>query len=429
MLMALGMLVATGFSSCIYDYPEDPESGKGDGVMLVLDIQPVASQSPVSATDREKVKSLRVIMLSNGGLEINRRYDVNPTLASSFAATYTYTTIAGEKEIYLIANEDEITGYSFTENADLPASPSSNLKELLNSIPTEENGMNANGKKMRAVLESLYFPPSYTPDRGGDYYLPYVSYYSGFNVLDDDHRYYDNPIQMYLVPVATKFYFNFTNNRPSQVELNNIEIKNFNNLNFMMAKVESGDLYKDFKGQRLYWIDWLAKISELSHQYPDYGENLNFNNLYGWIDGYSMPAASTLFAKRFLDRTLTVDAAVTEPDETEDNGYKVITPGTLSLGPFYMPESWNPYTYYDTLTEQELTIQQYTLTLGMHDVMTDHFKDPTFNDIPIDNLKSLFRNTHVIINVTMNAGNLEIYAEITGWDVHHSQGYVVDTKP
>ena len=427
MLIAMGVLIAMGLSSCIYENPDDPTAKNDEKMLIILNIQPVASQVTNMGNNHEKVKSLRVIMLSNGGLEVNRRYDVDPTLATLFSATYTYKTTAGAKEIYLIANEDEITDYSFTENADLPASPSTNLKKLLNSIPVEENGSTAGGKAMKAVLESLYFPPKYYPDGNGDYYLPYVSYYTGFNVLDGDRRYADNPIQMYLVPVATKFYFNFTNNRPSEVELSNIEIKNFNNQNFMMAKM-TGDLYMDFDGQRLYWINWLAKISELSHQYSDYGDNINFNNLYGWIDGYSMPA-SLLEPKKFLDRIEKIDAAETEPDETQENGFKVVKPGTLSLGPFYMPESWNPYTYYDTLTEQELTIQQYTLTLGLHDVSTDSFKDPLFNDIPIDNLKSLFRNTHVIINVTLNSGNLEIYAEITGWDVHHSQGYVVDTKP
>ena len=429
-MIAIGMLMAMGISSCIYDYPDDPSADDGERMLMILDIQPVASQVTTIGNDHEKVKSLRVIMLSDGALEVNRRYDVDPTLASKFGATYTYNTVAGQKEIYLIANEDEITDYSFSQNADLPASPSGVLKDLLNSMPEEANGNVAGGKAMKAVLESLYFPPAYNPDGKGDYYLPYVSYYYGFNLQEGDRRYLENPIQMYLVPVATKFYFNFKNNRPSEVELSNIEIKNFNDLNFMMANfTDPEELYKNLDGEKLYWIDWLARISELSHQVPEYGENLNFNKRYGWIDGYGIPAGSGIGPKQFLDRTETIDAALTEPDDTEETGFRVIKPGTLSLGPFYMPESWNPYTYYDTLTEQELTIQQYTLTLGLHDVSTDTFKDPLFNDIPIDNLKSLFRNTHVIINVTLNSGNLEIYAEITGWDVHHSQGYVVDTKP
>lgn len=428
-LIGIFILLISGLSSCVYDYPADLPSKKGDEVVLILDIKPATSSVTNIGVDHEKVKSMRVIMLSNGSLEVNRRYDVASTLASDFSATYTYKTSPGEKEIYLIANEDEIKDYNFTSNADLPAKPAANMKDLLNSFPEGETGSIANGKGMKAVLESLYFPPAYNQDGKGDYYLPYVSYYPAFIVLDNDRRYEDNPIKMYLVPVATKFYFNFTNNRPSQVELSNIEIKSFNNLNFMIARVEDEEQYKVLNGEKLYWIDWLAKISELSHQFPEYGENINFNNLYGWINGYSMPASSTLASKKFLDGMLVIDAAETEKDDTGDNDYKVITPGTLSLGPFYMPESWNEYTYYDTLTEQELTIQQYTLTLGLHDVSTEPLKDPFFTDIPIDNLKSLFRNTHVIINVTMNAGNLEIYAEITGWDVHHSQGYVIDTKP
>lgn len=49
----------------------------------------------------------------------------------------------------------------------------------------------------------------------------------------------------------------------------------------------------------------------------------------------------------------------------------------------------------------------------------------TEQKIKIENLSSLFRNTHVIINVSMRHWNdVGAYAEIVDWSVHNMNGYL-----
>lgn len=427
----IAALWACCLSSCVYDnVPDNPADYNPQGVFVVLNVNPLSLNGPEIGNSHEKIMSLRVIMLSDGALEVNQKVSMTAVEASQLSRSFTFNTLPGTKEFFLIANEEKITNFSFEPETGIEVDGSTNFATLLAGFRPEPQGSNTVGTRLKAILENVCFEPDFTADLNGDYYLPYTSHYYGYNIGEDDQTYWHDPIKMYLVPVATKFIFRFINNRPNDVEISNIEIKNFNNIDFLTARLNQKEEHKYFGSEKLYWVDWLAKVSEESHKNVEYTDNENFNLEYGWINGYSMPSISSTAPKSFLEggQIRTVKAAITEPDESE-LGYKVIEPGILTMGPFYMPESWNEFKYYDNKLEEEVTIQQYTLTLGLHDITTDPSKDPPFNNVSIGNLKSLFRNTCVIITVRMDAGKLEIYAEMADWNKRYAQGYVTTGKP
>ena len=442
-LPVIAALCAIGLVSCTEKrYGGEPDGNGSDRMLLVLHIMPVDAESVMSNAEvREMIGSLRIILLSDGIIECNQLIEFNgpgPFTASQFNYDFTWTTFAGKKSFYLIANEGSVTdGLQFQlpegDDGDLPEMPES-LTELLNSYKAvgKEGLGNAeaedNCAELERVLNSICFEPDYTAD-GGDLYLPYVSYYSAEDVdaLDikkGDFLGEEAPYTLYLVPVATKFTFNFTNYRPNDVEINNITVSSANGANFLMARVGEDD-YKKLYGTSddsstwlpYYWIDWLARVSEASHQNQDFDNNQNFNTKYGWISLYDTPDGDTPEPQTFItaETFRKVDKAVKTGTEGEDEDG---TPGTLTLGSYYLPESLN--------IDPETGKLAYYITLGLHDVTQTEEDDPKFENQPIQNLNALFRNTRVIINVVLRQGNVRVYAEIAKWSEKSANGWVVE---
>lgn len=444
-LPVIAALCAVGLASCTKNRPDDGEpdgDGPEDRMLLVLHIMPVDGESVTTHAEvREMIGSLRIILLSDGIIECNQRIAFNgpgPFTASQFNYDFTWSTFAGKKSFYIIANEESVTNGLQFQRPDgdagvLPEVPVS-LTALLNSYKAvgKEGLGNAEAEnscaELERVLKSLCFKPDYTAE-GGDLYLPYVSYYSAedveaLNIKKGDFLGEEAPFTLYLVPVATKFTFNFTNYRPNNVEIKNITVSSANSANFLMARVGEGDYTKlygtsDDRSTWLpyYWIDWLARVSEASHQNEDFDNNQNFNTKYGWISLYDIPAGDTPKPQTLItaETFRTVDKAVKTGAEGEDEDG---TPGTLTLGSYYLPESRN----IDTETGR----LAYYLTLGLHDVTQTEDDDPKFENQPIQNLNALFRNTRVIINVVMRQGDVRVYAEIAKWSEKTANGWVVE---
>ena len=441
-LPVIAALCAIGLASCIEDRYDDGTDGNGsDRMLLVLHIMPVDAESVMSNAEvREMIGSLRIILLSDGIIECNQLIEFNgpgPFAASQFNYDFTWATFAGKKTFYIIANEGSVTdGLQFQlpegDDGDLPDVPES-FTALLNSYEAvgKEGLGNAEAEsscaELERVLNSICFEPDYTAD-GGDLYLPYVSYYSAEDIEELDIKKGDflgeeAPYTLYLVPVATKFTFNFTNYRPNNVEINNITVSSANGANFLMARVGEDD-YKKLYGTSddrstwlpYYWIDWLARVSEASHQNEEFDNNQNFNTKYGWISLYDTPEGDTPKPQKFISAETfrTVDKAVKTGAEGEDEDG---TPGRLTLGSYYLPESRN----IDPTGKQA-----YYITLGLHDVTQKEDDDPKFENQPIQNLNALFRNTRVIINVVMRQGNVRVYAEIAKWSEKSANGWVVE---
>lgn len=443
LLPVIAALCAAGLVSCTKNRDGDgPDDNGSDRMLLVLHLLPVDAESVMTDTKvREMIGSLRIILLSDGIIECNQLMEFDgpgPFAASQFNYDFTWATFAGKKSFYIIANEGSvIDGLQFQrpdgDDGVLPEVPES-LTALLDSYEAvgKEGLGDAEAEnscaELEMVLKSICFEPDYTVD-GGDIYLPYVSYYSAeeveaLDIKKGDFLGEEAPFTLYLVPVATKFTFNFTNYRPNDVEIKDITVSSANGAGFLMARVGEGDYRKlygtsDDRSTWLpyYWIDWLARVSEASHKNEDFDDNQNFNTKYGWISLYDIPEGDTPEPQTFIsaETSRMVGKAVKTGAEGEDEDG---IPGTLTLGPYYLPESRN----IDTVTGR----LAYYLTLGLHDVTQTDEDDPKFENQPIQNLNALFRNTRVIINVIMRQGDVRVYAEIAKWSEKTANGWVVE---
>lgn len=399
---------------------------------VILNIEPVSTRSVKSSVITEKIKSARIVVIDtqNQVIEVNYKVsfaDGDPLNAGSFQYYYTWETNPGEKKLYLIANEESVKDINFQTDANtsIPSgTPTTSLTDILD-LPSYSKGSETGAEDLLNILDAIYFAPDYQPDELNNIYLPYVSVYD--KTIDEDIR--SDAWKLYVVPVATKFTFLFNNYRPVSVYINNITVSSINDSQFLFARVGKSDYTKDFNGfdgntqTGLYWIDWLAMVSQASKQYQDFYPNLSFNTRFGWISDFEMPTESELnpftFAKA-KENTLGYEVPAIMDDENQ-------VPGVTVFGPYYLPESKN----LDSVTQQDengatviVSKQIYYLTLGLdQEINPDDV--PPFEKENMYNLNSLFRNTDVTIVVNMYAGDIEIYAEISNWAEKSANGWVV----
>lgn len=379
----------------------------------------------------ENIKSFRVIVTSsengeeesdsseesvNGETVQLNQFVTEASLASTFQYYLLWQTNKGTKNFYLFANEESVGNLSYSNGS----SDETNLSELLNSFNVGDDASD-----LKSILTSAYFTPKYEINNSNCIYLPYTSIYEGVEVMNNNESY-----KMFLVPVATKFFFNFINYRPSDVYINGISLNSTNTDNYLFANVGESNLQMTLPGDSdsLFWIDWLDKVSKLSQDNCGYNQNQSFNTLYGWIWDYSIPTSEVNDPYVFVapDTQLQIKGiSYPETDEdNEDEGEEVEgIPGNYCAGPYYVPESKVNVEPPDT-TKGGRQFQRYYLTIGMADSDPDNKDNPEFDMVEIDNLKALFRNTCVIINLVMRQGDVEIYAQIAPWIEQQSFGYV-----
>ena len=180
----------------------------------------------------------------------------------------------------------------------------------------------------------------------------------------------------YVVRVATKFTMNFMNWRGEEVKVDKFTIAYHADKNFLMAHVnDSEQNRKLFNGKT--WIDWLKEVSDASSEDDDYATT----EAAGWMKDYELPAQANE-AFTYTHGTVTVRKPTVDIDNPDNS-----KPGVAKNIPvFYLPESKN-------------------LKAGT----TDGEQEYTFRKLP--NLKALFRNTHVVVNITMYNSN-EIVVDV-----------------
>lgn len=422
-LVLLFLLAGNIMSSCSHssDSPEENSSGK-KRAYLKFNISPVSTRAGTSEYN-EKIESLRIIIIDVGEniIECNHYVDLNdensePVFASSLKYEYTWPTTPGTKKVYLFANEESVgtVSYEAKEGVTLPSDLDTSLESILNSDELNAGPADVYGD----ILESIYFSPSYTADTNGDYFLPYVSVYD--NIVVGNMAEIEK--EAYLVPVATKFTFNFVNMREYAINVKEISLYSANSSNFLFARVGSDDFTKTLPEEttELYWVDWLAEVSKLSQQNGGYSQNVNFNEKYGWITQYDLPASEPLPTQQFFvvgDSWFPVYGVLDNVESTDNE-----TPGKYTAGPFYLPESRNFLNPNDNTSTDD---QAYYLTMVLEE--TAEYKEaPTFEKVKIPNLKALFRNTNVIINITMEQGTIDVYAQIADWTLKSINGYLIE---
>ena len=414
------MLCMCGMDSCCdydagYELPGmggmDP--GRTDKTFLALHISPVNIGEGNTGTITERIRTLRVIVLAQekDSIEYNKLITLEEKgfTASSFSYSMILPTVPGHKKLYFIANEESVNINEESVNIE----GEGKLSDWLDKFQPGTDKV----VDFETQIKGVYFSPEYTPDENGNIYLPYTSYYGNLEAIEGAEA---KEITAYLVPVATKFIFNFTNSREKTVSVKGISLESINSDNYLFAQVGQIDSCKTFEEETdLYWVDWLAKVSKESQKHLGSSQNGSFNEKYGWISDYEMP--STEANKYvFVDEKEVLTIPGLTSDGTSD-------PQTVTVGPFYVPESKYLLKKDDTTDDDAPPSgeQVYYLTMGLEDTV-DGKTAPDFTHVPIPNLRALFRNTYVIINVFMSQGDVKVYAEIQDWNHKKINGWVTE---
>lgn len=288
----------------------------------------------------EYMYTLRIVILhENGTVEHNMYIDFGEIPQTECYRIFKVTRNE-TKKIYLIANE---------ENA------STDLHEQLETLTTGNT-------TFASIVDNFVFIPDYKNP------IPMSSVYDvpvkAENLIERE---------FYLVRAATKFAFRFTNKRKSKVSIDAIHISDIAGATYLIPHKRE-PLFMSFDDESLYWINWLKKVADESQQSPD---DVELADRRGWIQAYDIPSETS-------HQEVTVNGPLEVPSMTGDQ------PGKAVFPVFYLPESKKLKAGSATYGEQE-----YTLKLDM----SENGKELSFTKT-FPNLKALFRNTHVLVDIT-----------------------------
>lgn len=288
----------------------------------------------------EYMYTLRIVILhENGTVEHNMYIDFGEIPQTECYRIFKVTRNE-TKKIYLIANE---------ENA------STDLHEQLETLTTGNT-------TFASIVDNFVFIPDYKNP------IPMSSVYDvpvkAENLVERE---------FYLVRAATKFAFRFTNKRKSKVSIDAIHTSDIAGATYLIPHKRE-PLFMSFDDESLYWINWLKKVADESQQSPD---DVELADKRGWIQAYDIPSETS-------HQEVTVNGPLEVPSMTRDQ------PGKAVFPVFYLPESKKLKAGSATYGEQE-----YTLKLDM----SENGKELSFTKT-FPNLKALFRNTHVLVDIT-----------------------------
>ena len=288
----------------------------------------------------EYMYTLRIVILhENGTVEHNMYIDFGEIPQTECYRIFKVTRNE-TKKIYLIANE---------ENA------STDLHEQLETLTTGNT-------TFASIVDNFVFIPDYKNP------IPMSSVYDvpvkAENLVERE---------FYLVRAATKFAFRFTNKRKSKVNIDAIHISDIAGATYLIPHKRE-PLFMSFDDESLYWINWLKKVADESQQSPD---DVELADRRGWIQAYDIPSETS-------HQEVTVNGPLEVPSMTGDQ------PGKAVFPVFYLPESKKLKAGLATYGEQE-----YTLKLDM----SENGKELSFTKT-FPNLEALFRNTHVLVDIT-----------------------------
>lgn len=323
--------------------------------------------STAELPDNEKMKSVRVIVLhADGTVEHNRHFSLEGAQVQKYILLKVRPN--EQKKIFLFANEESV---STVEGVNV-AGENQTLTDFFESYTVNTPGF-------EAAVNNLYFAPDYS----GGKPIPMSSMYE---IDFPEKENFDGTF--YVVRVATKFTMNFMNWRGEEVTVSNFTIANHADKNFLMAHVNDSEQNRQlFNGKT--WIDWLKEVSDASSEDDDYATT----EAAGWLKDYELPEQANK-ALTYTHGAVTVGVPTVDINNPDNS-----KPGVARDVPvFYLPESMNPKA---EATDGE---QEYTLTIKI-----DGRTEPFVCKLP--NLKALFRNTHVVVDVTMYNSN-EIVVDV-----------------
>lgn len=363
--------------SCSGDTGDEPYAQNEAKALLVLNTSIVdkATRATTDLTSNELMHSLRIVVLRPSGVVEHNYY------ASLESGKEDYSVVLRveqneTKKIYLIANEESIDG----------------LHDKLESIGTGSFGFETLASNLTFTADYAHKP------------IPMSACYK-LTVGKGDSKEESEIIekQMYVVRTATKFTFNFINNRSNDVTVSDLKLTDVvaNGSTYLMPHFIDGNgtavssenftvlkgAYSTSDGND-FWIDWLKKVVDNSNAKPD---DTSLAESDGWLTGYNVPDDAR-HGDYNVSSQLTVPAA---------SGSAA---GKFSQTPFYLYES-------KKLKDEKKAdgVQTYRLTMKCKD--SGNNKSSVYDE-ELPNLKALFRNTHAVVNVTLNAHSIDLKVDL-----------------
>lgn len=349
--------------SCSQDQSFPDDTGEAT---LLLNIEAIEASGAGTAMlpDNEKMHNIRVVILTPDGIvEHNKFYDLEE--AQIQKSVLLKVAPGNGKKIFLFANEECVNAVE-------------GIDGKTNSLTAFFDSYSAGDSGFETAVNRLYFAPDYT----GGKYIPMSSVY-----VEDIPRQETVEKTFYVVRVATKFTVNFFNLRGEDVCIDKLSIAYHADKNFLMAHVKDTPQNQAVLGGKT-WINWLKEVSDASSENDDY----TATEAAGWLKDYELPALADKRQTYTNTTRLTVAAA-----EFDENNLEDITPGKTTQV-FYLPESMN---LKSGTADGE---QEYILSVNIEGA-SEQFERT------IPNLKALFRNTNVVLNITMDK-NMEIMVEV-----------------
>lgn len=388
-----------------------------DGTVLLTFHAGVAGASACAGdmptADDDAVRQLRVVILSeekegDGSpagrwtVEVNRIIGTG-TVGIPLSDAYTFRVQAGcRKKVYLLANCGGLKGadgrlLNFTNAAFVPG----------------DDGMAAVDRYV-FCLGTGSGEYRYNPEAG----IPMTSMYEievpDLEVLDGNE--YELFHTLYLVRAATKFSFSFTNRtgavseyaaksiRVERVRIDRIAAtqmylmphvrRNADERYWVVDTDRSTSVQLGIAGVEATekdWIDWMVDETEKS----DVGQ-------YQWLTDYEVPLSQELHDTL---RYTWNDGVVVAPDNKKVE---------VAI-PLYMPES--RYLREDG-TDASLGLQQYNISFATSQCdhaledKSENWYPVDYSPVPLPYLASLFRNTHVKVDVTFTGENPELELQV-----------------
>lgn len=333
---------------------------------LLLNISTIegARAGTAELPDNEKMHNVRIIILHpDGTVEHNKFYALDgPTAQHSILLKVASNE---SKKVFLFANEESVAAVEDNESV------GGSLSSFFDSYREGASGF-------EYAVNNLYFAPDYTYGK----YIPMSSCYvvemPGKGTIEKT---------FHVVRVATKFTVNFCNLRAETVNVENLSIASHADRNFLMAHIGDSDQNRRLLNGKT-WIEWLRDVSDASSENDSY----ETTEAAGWLKDYTLPA------QKNERNVYTHPSAVAVPPVVFDIGHlDDLKAGKESIM-FYLPESKNPKT---GATDGE---QEYTVSIKVEGQTA-----PFVRTLP--NLKALFRNTNVVVNITMDQ-TLEMTADV-----------------
>lgn len=362
---------------------QDDSQPEGGNASLLLNIATIAqTREGQTLADNERMHSVRIVVLNaDRAVEHNRFYSLG---GAQDEKSILLKVTPGEKKIFLFANEESVSRVESVTSG----SPSPPLTAFFSNYQTGSSGF-------EAQVNTLYFTPDYT----GGKPIPMSSMYT---IEVPDRGVVEKTF--YVVRVATKFDVSITNNRPEAVTLKSFSVSSIADKSYLYPHFtgEAGIITDSGKhgfifnedcsfnetDNALSWVEWLAKTCEESQTKPEPPQA----DKRGWIMEYALPSGTN---------PKTVGWNLTGLESSTMAAYG----GKLKLPTQYCPESRNiaqGESFKPFNPAAQNIEQQYQIEINLSDG-TEH----TFAEA-LPNLRALFRNTHVVINITLNKKDIVV---------------------